>query len=63
MAMLIIDCPVTHKPVPTGISTDKASFEDPTNVLTGNSVSCPHCGQNHVWDKKDARLDSSAAHA
>jgi len=56
MGMLTITCPKTKKAIATGISMDKRSFEDPTNKLSGNSVQCPHCGQMHVWEKKDARL-------
>jgi endogenous inhibitor of DNA gyrase (YacG/DUF329 family) len=51
MPMLTIKCPNTGKPVITGISMDKQSFA--TATLTDNSVSCPHCGQAHVWTKKD----------
>jgi endogenous inhibitor of DNA gyrase (YacG/DUF329 family) len=52
MGMVMITCPKTKKPVPTGISMDKASFNSST--LTNNSVGCPHCGSMHVWNKKDA---------
>ncbi len=52
MGMVMITCPTTKKPLPTGIAMDKASFNSST--LTNNSVSCPHCGKMHVWSKKDA---------
>jgi len=51
MAMLMIKCPTTQKPVPTGIAMDKKSFE--TAKLFANAVQCPHCKQMHTWDKKD----------
>jgi endogenous inhibitor of DNA gyrase (YacG/DUF329 family) len=54
MGMVMIVCPTTKKPVPTGIAMDKASFNSST--LTNNSVSCPHCGKMHVWSKRDAFL-------
>jgi hypothetical protein len=56
MPMLLIKCPVTGKMISTGFSMDKGSFENPTNIMSNNSVRCPHCGQMHTWDKKDATL-------
>ena len=29
-------------------------FENPTNVLSGNTIFCRHYQQEHRWDKKDA---------
>jgi len=52
--MVTIKCPKTGKPVNTGITMDKASFGSST--FTSNSVSCPHCGESHKWDKKDASV-------
>jgi endogenous inhibitor of DNA gyrase (YacG/DUF329 family) len=52
MGMLMITCPTTKKPVPTGIAMDKESFK--TATLTNNSVSCAACGKMHTWSKKDA---------
>jgi endogenous inhibitor of DNA gyrase (YacG/DUF329 family) len=60
MPMILITCPKTQKAVATGILMDKKSFDEPTNILQGNTVMCPHCGQPHVWDKEDARLADSA---
>jgi hypothetical protein len=47
-------CPVTRKPVSTGIVMDKESFASST--LLNNSVSCPHCGRIHTWSKQDAYI-------
>lgn len=55
MGNVVIDCPVTGKPVRTGIGMDRASFEG--SALTNNQVDCPHCGQVHTWSKADARLE------
>lgn len=52
MPMLFVKCPKTGKPAPTGIAVDPASFK--TSKMSGNSFGCPHCGQEHVWDKEDA---------
>jgi endogenous inhibitor of DNA gyrase (YacG/DUF329 family) len=52
MTMLMIKCPKTQKPLPTGIGMDKKSFE--TASLSTNTIApCPHCGGAHTWDKKD----------
>lgn len=55
MARIMIKCPKTGKPVPTGVVMDAASFA--TASLTGNRVKCPHCPETHRWDKKDAWLE------
>ena len=55
MGMVMIKCPKTGKPVPTGFGMDKGSFESST--LTNNTVSpCPACGGKHTWSKKDGWL-------
>lgn len=51
MAALMIRCPTTGKPVPTGMAADKESFK--TMNYDNNSVQCPHCKQPHTWSKKD----------
>lgn len=52
MGMVMIKCPKTGKPLPTGIAMDKKSFE--SSSMSNNSVGCPHCGESHVWNKRDA---------
>ena len=59
MPALMIKCPTTKKLTPTGFAMDKTSFEDPTNRLFSNQSQCVHCGQMHMWDKKDAVLAQS----
>jgi hypothetical protein len=52
---IMIKCPVTGKPLPTGIGIDKKSWENPSNQFSNNQIGpCPHCGQMHTWSKKDA---------
>ena len=51
MPNVMITCPATKKPVPTGIVMDAPSFAAAT--LTSNSFCCPACGQMHTWSKKD----------
>lgn len=57
MADVMIKCPVTGVPVATGIGMD---FESLKNVdMRDNTLGdCPSCGQDHVWQKKDAFPDS-----
>jgi hypothetical protein len=54
---VMINCPKTSEPVPTGIVMDHASFEI-TN-LTDNPLPdpCPRCGEFHYWSKEDAWVD------
>jgi endogenous inhibitor of DNA gyrase (YacG/DUF329 family) len=54
MAMVMVKCPNTGKPVPTGIGMSKESFASST--LESNSFSCPACGSMHTWSKRDAFL-------
>ncbi len=57
MARVMIICPVTKKPVPTGIAMDEQGFR--TSQLIDNNTQCAACGQMHLWSKKDAFLESS----
>jgi len=53
---IMIRCPVTGKPVPTGMNVDINSFkslEFPRNTFSP----CPACGQSNSWEKKDAFLE------
>jgi len=54
MPMIMITCPNTKQPVPTGIGADEESFR--TMTLDNNFVQCSACGQLHTWSKKDAFL-------
>lgn len=54
MPELMITCPKTGKYVRTGIAMDPSTFA--STFFENNQVSCPHCGEMHVWGSKDARL-------
>jgi predicted RNA-binding Zn-ribbon protein involved in translation (DUF1610 family) len=56
MARVMIACPDTKRPIYTGVSSDEVTFE--TSQLAGQSISCPQCGQVHIWNKQDAYLES-----
>lgn len=61
MAQIMISCPQAGKPLSTGMSMNKQTFE--TATLSGNTAGpCPHCGSNHTWDKKDAFLEEEVKH-
>ena len=39
---------------------DKTAFESSTLPPNNMIMHCPHCGENHTWDKEDAYLVDSA---
>ena len=57
MAMILIKCPATGKPISTGMKApNRQTFE--SNRYSENGVSCPYCNNAiHVWDGKDAWLE------
>jgi endogenous inhibitor of DNA gyrase (YacG/DUF329 family) len=52
---VMIRCPNTGRAVDTGVETTSQE-EFASEVLVGQSVACPHCGQTHTWSKPDAFL-------
>ena len=52
--VLVITCPTTGKDFSTGILTDQASLALTPRELTHSH--CPHCGVEHAWWTKDAKL-------
>jgi hypothetical protein len=58
MAMVIIRCPRSGRPVFTGIETDAAVFERLPD--SESRVLCPACGSEHLWRKTDALLVESS---
>jgi len=51
---VLINCPTTGKSVKTGMFMNRQLFRK--EVIENREVQCPHCGQIHVWSKKDAHL-------
>jgi len=51
MPELLITCPKTNKPVETGIAMSKGPLAD--DAFQNNTLTCPHCGEEHVWSSKD----------
>lgn len=55
---VMIDCPATGKPVATGFAMSAEAFA--AAKLSGNETDeCPHCGQMHIWEMKEAYLEGS----
>jgi hypothetical protein len=55
MAILMIKCPHTDKPIATGIDVDPESFANLPDVLS--HVKCPECGLEHAWWTREAWLE------
>jgi len=52
MGTLMVRCPRTGADFPSGIETDRLSFEL-TPAFTA-TIRCPWCAEDHVWSKIDA---------
>jgi endogenous inhibitor of DNA gyrase (YacG/DUF329 family) len=55
MPRVMMKCPTTGKPFPTGVNADATSFA--MSDFINNSTQCPHCQQMHRWSKKDVFLE------
>jgi hypothetical protein len=56
MAVLLIKCPHTNRPISTGIEIDGAeTLAKLPDVLS--DVKCPECGLEHAWWKREAWLE------
>jgi hypothetical protein len=55
----MISCPNTGRPVATGIEVEPGTFEQLPDVLA--HTSCPHCGLDHSWWKREAWLNGHGA--
>jgi hypothetical protein len=53
----MLRCPVTGRAMPTGVEADPATYE--SLGLENNSTVCPHCGETHLWSKKNVYFDTS----
>jgi hypothetical protein len=53
---LMIACPATHVPVPTGIETERESLMTFPNVRSVVDP-CLACGGKHSWRSTDTRLE------
>jgi hypothetical protein len=53
----MINCPNTGKPIFTGVSMDRYSFEQDNKAFSDTGASCTECGEVHPWQKQDAFLE------
>jgi hypothetical protein len=51
MGSVMISCPVTGTPIPTGIETDQSSLD--LTPPFESRIKCPACGGEHIWSKSD----------
>jgi hypothetical protein len=54
MALVMITCPNTGRPVPTGMELDPAAFD--SSEFGDIHLECPECPEIHPWSKDDAYL-------
>lgn len=52
---VLINCPITEYPVDTRYRAD--SVEGFDNMV----IRCPECGEDHVWGREDAWLESASS--
>jgi hypothetical protein len=52
VGVLMVRCPYTGRDFPSGVETDRLSFEL-TPAFSG-TIRCPLCGVDHAWSKIDA---------
>ncbi len=57
MSDIMIKCPTTGREVSVGIDTDQISFSQLPNIPA--SMTCPECGEAHVWSKGEAWLNTT----
>jgi len=57
MSTITLVCPETGRRFSVGIETDKTSFRMLPEFKA--IARCPHCGKDHAWSKKNARLSES----
>jgi endogenous inhibitor of DNA gyrase (YacG/DUF329 family) len=51
----MVTCPITGKPVPTGIETEADILRTLPRVET--PIMCPACGEKHFWTRSEAYLE------
>ena len=54
MGTVMIRCPKTGRSVSTEIETEVSDFERLPYVEA--EARCPHCGQTHIWTRREAWL-------
>jgi hypothetical protein len=57
MGCVMITCPVTGKPVSTGIDAELAALDQAIPFQA--FVHCPACGADHGWSRSDAWISEA----
>jgi hypothetical protein len=55
MAILLIKCPHTDRPISTGLELELETFAKLPDILC--YMKCPACGLEHAWWTREAWLD------
>ncbi len=61
MGMVMVKCPETGRAIPTGMKTDRESFQRST-VFFGRTH-CPICHTDHAWFAREAWVHEPGASA
>jgi len=59
MGMVMVKCPLTGRAIPTGIETDRESFQRSTVFFA--RTRCPICRTDHAWFAREAWVRESIA--
>jgi hypothetical protein len=57
MSEIMTMCPVTNRPISTGLATNSVIFESLPDINLPSR--CPRCGRQHVWSKRKAWVATS----
>jgi len=57
--MIMMNCPVTGKPVETGINSSYFEMWHDKPPKDGAEFTCPECGQKHTFDKTNTWLENN----
>jgi len=55
MPDILVTCPITGRPVPTGIGTESIVLDSLPKVSI--PMHCPECGGYHYWTREHAWVD------
>lgn len=59
MGMVMVKCPQTGCAIPTGIQTDRESFQ--RSAVFFSRTRCPTCRTEHAWFARDAWVQESSS--
>ena len=59
MCKVLINCPLTDKPVYTGVKLPKDLLDSKSIKIGPHKARCLHCGQVHEWGRKEAYISQN----